>query len=160
MFIISEDFWRQPWTTGFTAGLPVAARTDIMHPHWSRRPAFNPSCSQSLPVHSGVVYMSLYQSFTSRMQFCGHCLYVHSAPIYRSISLLVIAEWQKGNIDYFIIGQPDWLDTSVLALGHTGQTDLWPLLRSPGVSHPEFIRTLLELSWVPYSKVAWPWRTA
>lgn len=145
---------------GFTAVLPVAAYTDLMQSHWSCRPPFNPSCSQSLPVHIGVVYMSLYQSFASWMQFCGHRLLVHSAPIYGSISLPVIAEWQKGNTDHFIIGEPDWLDTGLLAQGHSGQTDLWPLLRSSGVSHPEFIRTLLELSWMPYSKATWPWRTA
>lgn len=49
---------------------------------------------------------------------------MHSAPIYGSISLPVIAEWQKGNTDHFIIGRTDWLDAGLLALGHSARTDL------------------------------------
>lgn len=69
MFIIysCSRFLKQLWTIGFTAVFPVAAYTDIMQSQWSCQPPFNPSCSQSLPVHIRVVYMSLYQSFASWM---------------------------------------------------------------------------------------------
>lgn len=106
-------------------------------------------------------YQSTLQWCTCHYQsLCGHWLPVHSAPIYDSISLPVTAEWQKGNTDHFIIGWPDWLDTSLLTRGHSGHTDLWPFPGLSGVSNPEFIRTLLELPWVRHSKVSWPWQPA
>lgn len=137
----------------------MTACTDVMQSHWSCQTPFDPSCSRSLAVHIRVVYMSLYRSLCLvnvilwPLPPCAFSTYLwlHISP-----SNCWVTERQYWPLHY----------RTARLTGHwpLGSRSLWPdwpyLPRSSGVSHPEFIRTLLELPWVPYSKVAWPRRAA
>lgn len=136
----------------------------IPAPVFTNGTAAPPKLSDSFPFILLPVITSPYESslhVTLLVLFLVNVILwpLHSAPIYGSISLP--SNCRVTERQYWPLHYRTTRLTGHWPLGSGSLRPDWPYLPgSPGVSHPEFIRTLQELHWVPYSKVTWPRRAA
>lgn len=134
---------------------PLPAGTHVMQSDQSCQTPFDPSCSQSLPVR---ISSSLHVTLPL---LCLVNVILWPEPP-RAFSTYLWLHISPGNCwvterQYWPLHYRTARQTGHRPLGSRSLCPDWPYLpRSSGVIYPEFIRTLLELPWVPYSKVAWP----
>lgn len=133
----------------------MPAYMEAMQLHWYCQTPFDPSCSRSLPAHIRVVYMSLECNVNVNV-ILWPCAF--STYLWRHISSCNCWVTEK---QYWPLHYRTARLTGHWPLCSRSLWSDWPYLpRSSGVSHPESMRTLQDLLWVPYSKVAWPRQTA